>query len=70
MRFGLGGTVTQPDAFFLSSKSLIAVELKLDSPTSSNQIAKYLGLMHCEERHSGPRGNLGLLFIVASKKYY
>lgn len=42
--------VTQPDGFFLSSKSLIAVELKLESSTRLDQIAKYLALMHCEEK--------------------
>ena len=59
--------VTQPDGFFLSSNSLIAVELKLESPTRLDQIAKYLAIMHLEEKHSGKRGNLGLLFIVPEK---
>ena len=60
--------VTQPDGFFFSSKSLIGVELKLDSSTRLDQIAKYLGIMHCEEAHSEKRrDNLGLLFIVPEK---
>jgi hypothetical protein len=59
--------VTQPDGFFFSSNSLIAVELKLESLTRLDQIAKYLAVMHLEEKHSGKRGNLGLLFIVPEK---
>ncbi len=59
--------ITQPDAFFLSSSTLIAVELKLDSSTRLDQIAKYLAVMHREETYSGTRDNLGLLFIVPEK---
>jgi len=59
--------VTQPDGFFLSPKSLIAVELKLESGTRVDQMAKYLALMYCEEKHSGKRENLGLLFVVPEK---
>lgn len=56
--------VTQPDGFFLTPKSLIAVELKLTSTSWPEQLAKYLALMLWEERRSGPRSNLGLLFII------
>lgn len=56
--------VTQPDGFFLTARSLIAVELKLTSTSWPEQLAKYLALMLWEERESGPRSNLGLLFIV------
>lgn len=56
--------VTQPDGFFLTAKSLIAVELKLTSTSWPEQLAKYLALMLWEERESGPRSDLGLLFII------
>lgn len=56
--------VTQPDGFFVTGKSLIAVELKLTSTSWPEQLAKYLALMLWEERQSGLRFNLGLLFIV------
>lgn len=59
--------VTQPDGFFFSPRSLIGVELKLGSSTWPEQILKYLALMVCEERKTGKRGNLGLLFIVPEK---
>jgi hypothetical protein len=56
--------VTQQDGFFVSSSSLIAVELKLGSTSWPEQIAKYVALMMWEEAFSQPRENLGLLFIV------
>lgn len=56
--------VTQPDGFFLTERSLIAVELKLSSTSWPEQLAKYLALMLWEEQKSGPRENLGLLFII------
>lgn len=56
--------VTQPDGFFLTAQSLIAVELKLTSRSWPEQLAKYLALMLWEERESGLRSDLGLLFIV------
>lgn len=56
--------VTQPDGFFLSARSLIAVELKLTSTSWPEQLAKYIALMLWEERQTGQRTNLGLLFIV------
>jgi hypothetical protein len=56
--------VTQQDGFFVTPSSLIAVELKLGSPSWPEQIAKYIALMIWEEEFSHPRANLGLLFIV------
>lgn len=69
VRFGWGvqENVTQPDGFFLSPKSLIAVELKLESSTGLEQVAKYLALMNCEEKHYRRRDCLGLLFIVPER---
>lgn len=56
--------VTQPDGFFMSAQSLIAVELKLTSTSWPEQLAKYIALMLWEERETGQRMDLGLLFIV------
>ena len=56
--------VTQQDGFFVSPSSLIGVELKLDSTSWPEQIAKYVALMMWEEVHGSPRDNAGLLFIV------
>jgi hypothetical protein len=56
--------VTQQDGFFVTSNSLVAVELKLGSTSWPDQIAKYVALMICEEGVSGPRQSLGLLFNV------
>src|ERR1017187_8374725 len=41
-RYGFGNeNVTQPDGFFATRESLVGVELKLNSPSSPEQIAKY-----------------------------
>jgi hypothetical protein len=56
--------VTQQDGFFVSPKSLIGVELKLDSKSWPEQVAKYLALMLWEEQKTGARDQLGLLFVV------
>jgi hypothetical protein len=65
-RYGWGTSenVTQPDSFFTTSKSLLAVELKLKSPSWPEQIAKYAALMRWEEEKNGSRENLGLLFVI------
>jgi hypothetical protein len=58
--------VTQQDGLFVSESSLIGVELKLDSTSWPEQVAKYVALMMWEELFGGPRHNAGLLFIVPS----
>lgn len=64
VRYGWKRNVTQQDGFFVSSESLVGVELKLGSVTTSEQVLKYVTLMHCEEVITGTRPNVGLLFIV------
>ena len=64
VRYGWTSNVTQQDAFFVSAESLVCVELKLGSETTSEQLLKYVTLMHCEEVITGTRPNIGLLFIV------
>lgn len=56
--------VTQQDGLFVSPSSVFGVELKLKSKTSPDQVIKYASVLAWEERHSGPRENLGLLFIL------
>lgn len=55
---------SQPDALFVSPVSILAVELKLATRSSVQQIAKYVALMLMIEGEVGIRKNLDLLFIV------
>ena len=64
VRYGWKRNVTQQDGFFVSPESLVGVELKLGSVTNSEQVLKYVTLMHCEELITGTRPHVGLLFIV------
>jgi len=56
--------VTQQDGLFVSTSSVVGVELKLESTSWPEQIAKYIALMIWEEAFSHQREHLGLLFIV------
>ena len=56
--------VTQPDGLFLGDQSVVAVELKLDATTDAAQVLKYATLLAMEEKLSGPKERLGLLYIV------
>jgi 5-methylcytosine-specific restriction endonuclease McrA len=56
--------VTQQDGLFIGERTAIGVELKLESRSSLNQLAKYVALLVLEERVGGPRENLGLLFLL------
>jgi hypothetical protein len=60
----LAGNSTQQDAFFVSDRSLIGVELKLGSKTWPGQVLKYLSLMVAEEKLTGRRDQVGLLFVT------
>ena len=63
-RYGWKGNVTQQDGFLVTPDSIVGIELKLGSKTSSEQVLKYVTLMHREELITGNRPNVGLLFIV------
>ena len=63
-RYEWKSNVSQQDGFFVSPESLVGVELKLGSVTTSEQVLKYVTLMHCEEVITGTRQTVGLLFIV------
>ena len=54
----------QQDGFFVSQNSAIGVELKLGSRSSPDQVMKYAMLFALEELHSGPKQNIGLLYIT------
>ena len=56
--------ITQQDGLFVSASSVIGVELKLKSKSSPDQVIKYASVFAWEERHSGPRESLGLLYIL------
>ncbi len=65
-RYGWGDSdnVTQQDGLFISSNSAVAVEIKLASKSSPEQILKYAALLTWEELATGRRDNLGLLYII------
>jgi hypothetical protein len=68
-RYGWGTrNVMQPDGLFTSTDSIISVEIKLNAQTSIDQILKYAALITTEERISGRRKNLGLLYIVPESR--
>lgn len=56
--------ITQQDGLFVSRKSAVAVEIKLGTSSSAEQIAKYAALLAWEELRHGSRPQLGLLFVV------
>ena len=60
---------TQQDGYFVSTRTLLGVELKIDSRTWSGQVLKYLALMVAEEKLSGRRDQLGLLFITPDSSH-
>jgi hypothetical protein len=65
-RYGWGESenVVQHDGLFVSETTALGVELKLLSPSSPDQIAKYAALLTWEELHSGRKSQLGLLFVM------
>lgn len=64
-RYGWGNAnVTQQDGLFVSSRSILNVELKLGSKTWREQVLKYLMISLLEEKIGGKRSNIGLLYIT------
>lgn len=61
---GFSGNPTQQDAYFVSARSLIGVELKIGAKTWPGQVLKYLALMVAEEKLKGRRDQLGLLYVT------
>jgi len=60
--------ITQPDGLFISAKSIICVEIKLEARTSISQMLKYACIIMLEEIHSGNRESIGLLYIVPKSR--
>ncbi len=58
------GNVTQQDGYFVSTQSAVGVELKLSAPTTATQVLKYLTLMVQEQKVSGAKKSLGLVYIT------
>ena len=68
-RFGYGGaSVTQQDGLFVSISNVIGVELKIGAKSSPEQMLKYVSLFTDEERITGPKENLGLIYICPDPK--
>jgi hypothetical protein len=64
-RYGWGQrNVTQHDSFFVSDNSVFFIELKLKADTSATQVLNYAALAVLEEKRSGKREHLGLLFLI------
>lgn len=63
-RYGRDLNFIQPDGFFISSKTALAVEYKLKASSSPEQLLKYASLILAEERFGGPRHHPCLLFVV------
>jgi hypothetical protein len=59
--------VMQHDGFFISNRSAVCVELKLAAPSSAEQVMKYAAMLTWEELVTGPKENLGLLYIVPNQ---
>jgi hypothetical protein len=58
------GAVTQPDLFFMGKKTLLFIEMKVESKTSLEQFMKYLLLSIITDEHEGKRRRpLYLLYI-------
>ena len=64
-RYGWGqANVTQHDGLFVSPNSIVGVELKLNSQAWPEQVIKYLTLFVLEERATGRKQHIGLLYIT------
>ncbi len=64
-KFGWGeANVTQHDGFFTSDDAIVCVEIKLGATTDKIQVLKYIAMLILEEKLSGVRPSLGLLYIV------
>lgn len=62
--WGASENITQADGFYVSDRSIVATELKLKSFSDPLQIIKYAALFVLEEKYSGRKEQLGLLYII------
>lgn len=65
-RFGITENAFQQDGFFVSNRSALAIEIKLKSSSSPEQVLKYALMLAMEEAITGQRENIGLLYVVPS----
>jgi hypothetical protein len=63
-RFGIGENAFQQDGFYVSDQSALALEIKLKSPSSPEQVLKYAMMLAMEEMVTGPKQNVGLLYVI------
>lgn len=63
-RFGIAENAFQQDGFFVSSQSALALEIKLKSSSSPEQVLKYAVMLALEESVTGSKQNIGLLYVV------
>lgn len=63
-RFGLATNVFQQDGFFVSPRSALALEIKLSSPSSPEQVVKYACMHVLEENAVQTRKTAGLLYVA------
>ncbi|MGC6494367.1 MAG: hypothetical protein ACON5B_16145 [Myxococcota bacterium] len=61
-----GANVTTPDAFLICPTAILAIELKFDAKTSTDQLSKYVALIAGEELLNGRRDAIELLYIFPS----
>ena len=59
-----GKNVTQADMMLLDDSSVVAIEMKLDSKTSLEQLVKYAMLFAFEKEISGKDKNLHLIYLT------
>ena len=64
LRFGITANAFQQDGFFVSSQSALALEIKLKSSSSPEQVLKYATMLAIEEAVTGSKQNVGLLYVV------
>ena len=63
-RFGIDENAFQQDGFYVSDQSALALEIKLKSPSNPQQVLKYAVMLALEEMATGPKQNVGLLYVV------
>ena len=68
-RYGWGpeDNEVQPDGYYIGPSSVIALETRLAAKLQPKRVLQYAALMIWEERLTGPKDELGLLFVVPGK---
>lgn len=55
---------TQPDVFMVSSSTCLSIEVKIDSKSDENQVAKYAMLHGCQMNRTGKRNRSRLIYLT------